>query len=286
MNRQYFTNSTRLIIIHLKEYNFKLCRKGLLERAKGMKISFGEFKKIENMYLDKSLRLATDEEGQKVLLKEVKGEKMNGMDKEIDALSTALRTIQRTIDNIKNDVNSRTSGRIYDMWWNRINNISKQFKSLYSDMNNGLYDYTYKMSRIQDNAWNKVINDIGWIKDNVFVEVDDISAIIEGFEEGDLANLFSQESQNKSLKRSAGCRSTDDPIKPGDFKKAKMDENGKTNESPEVIRTVEGKKKERGGKSSVILDDISSDEGEGEIIDEVGEIDIKGFSDLIGKHLK
>lgn len=204
MNRKHFTESTRSILIHLREYNYKLCRKGLLERIRGMKVIYSESKTVENLIIGKSLQCVKGATHRNDMIDGIHNEELKGMTSETERLATAIKSLQKTIVNIRDEVKSRINGRIYNMWWNRVDNISQCWKKTYSDINNELYNHLYKVSRIQLNGWNSIIRNIGWIEENVFVEIDDISELIEGFEEGDLSNLFSTGTKCKQTTLSAG----------------------------------------------------------------------------------
>lgn len=279
MNREYFSTSTKNVLIHLKEYNYKLCRKGLLRRVEKLEITVGDFKRIENGFLEKSVRRKEIHITPTEMMKELNNEKLNTMGKEINILESALKGLLKTIGNIKNDVKSRVSGRIFDMWSNRVDNIEKRFKKLYSDMNNDFYNYVYKTLSYENDSWYSVINDVNWIKENIFTEFDEITDLIDGFEEGDLSNLFSMEAK-KALKRgsSGGGKSKCVAIK-----KTKAEVNIVT--KTDVTRSVSVLDNDQ-------FDDISSEE-EGAIIndalrndvDEVGEVDIDGFGDMLERYV-
>lgn len=68
MNRVCFTKSTGSILVHLKEYNHRLCRKGLLQRMQGLKIAIGDQKSIENDFLCNALRAKNDGTNKKCCL--------------------------------------------------------------------------------------------------------------------------------------------------------------------------------------------------------------------------
>lgn len=233
-----------------------------------MKIGFGNSKGVENDFLRKSVQTDGSESN---LITEMNAEKLKEMDKEIGVLVAAINTLRKTIECIKNDVKSRVNVRIYDMWLNRVSNVAKRFTSFYSSMNNNLYDHAVKMERMQGNMWANVLYDIDWLKKQVFVELDSVSDLVEGFEEGDLRFLFDEStfplSSEVKLKRNA-----DDE---DDVKSKKM-------KSIQEVKEV--------GVLGVagMLDDISSEDEEDAIVslqkddvDEVGEVDIESFGELI-----
>lgn len=201
MNRQYFTESTKSLLIHLKQYNQKLCRKGLLVRVREMKISCNGSITVENAIVEKALQISTDVKIPKMMVTEISEMNLVDLDKEIGILNSRITSLDKTIVNIKTDVKSRIDDCIYNMWLNRINNIAGRWKKLYSDMNNDLYNHLCKVSKIHSDAWECIIRDICWIESNIFIKFDHISEMIDGFDEGDLKNLFSDEQDTNKLKR-------------------------------------------------------------------------------------
>lgn len=214
MNRQHFLDSTKRVVIYLKEYNFKLCRKGLLERGLEMKISFGEFKTIEQEFLKRSLQ----NEGN-ISTEELFKEKEKSMQKEIKILENALVGLSHTINSVKSDVKSRINKENYGVWLRRITKISDRFKGLYSEINNDQYNHGYKMSKKYGNAWNNILHEVQWTKTNVcnlYANLGNMSEVtknVEGFQEGDLSTLFFEKS-----KTVLPTKRSDDERRP-DFKK-------------------------------------------------------------------
>lgn len=156
MNREYFSQSTKNVLLHLKEYNFKLCRKGILERAIEMKIDIGEFKNAENVFLKNMFNASDDAD----MFEKFNEDKRKQIDIEINKLKVALTALDKTIVNIKNDVKSKIDKRIYGEWLNRIECMSKRFKILYSDVNNNLYNHFYKLSCERNATWNNLLSDV------------------------------------------------------------------------------------------------------------------------------
>lgn len=54
MNRAELLRLTGNLMVHLKTYNYKLCKKGLLERGLEMKILIENFMNFENEWLKKT----------------------------------------------------------------------------------------------------------------------------------------------------------------------------------------------------------------------------------------
>lgn len=161
MNRQFIMNSTRLAIIHLKELNYKLCKKGLLERCLGMNIFVGEFKKQKNDFIKESL--TSSENAQENL----NASKKKVVENEITKLEKILTALEHTVVSIKCDVKSKTSSAMYEVWIRRVNIISAKFKSMYSKIANEKYNRIYKMNKEVGTTWKNVSVDLKWLKENV-----------------------------------------------------------------------------------------------------------------------
>lgn len=129
----------------------------------GLNLFFGEFKTLETEYMRECLFTIEDKRAF-TKLNEAK-EKM--IKCEVMKLKTSLGALERTITTIKEDVKSRTSGQVYEVWLKRINRISERFKSLYSEINNDQFNHLYKMSKKARNAWDNVSLDLEWLKTNV-----------------------------------------------------------------------------------------------------------------------
>lgn len=123
MNREQFIKATRSVLVHLKAYNFKLCRKGLLEIAEGLKLVVGDLKEVENDCLDKTLRMRDSSNNSDVLKLMNTEIKLQAMRKEIRNLDCSLKSLLKTIGNIKAAVKSRVNDSVYILWYNRVNII-------------------------------------------------------------------------------------------------------------------------------------------------------------------
>lgn len=336
MNREYFSQSTKRILVHMRAYNYKLCRKGLLQRAENMNVTIGEFKNEENSVFNDIFNTM----GKNYPLINLKESKMKIMKNEIKSLDVAIKALGITIMNMKNDIKSRISDKIYDMWLNRVNDISKRFKKLYSDSNNDLYNHFYKDASTQNAAWSYVIENSEWIENNICVMykenectscmkkgdtkvkdpcydennsnkirkdekcdesvnekksvykcasnskngkiTNDISSHVEGFEEGDLTNLFSTEIKKSNNKRSITNEETNLGNTNKKLKKNLKDCGG-VNESKKMEIAKDKYEELSDDDESSIMNAILIRDHEG---DEVGNLELNEFSEYLEKFIE
>lgn len=294
MNRQYFTNSTRLAVIHIKELNYKLCRKGLLERCSKMKIYAGEFKVSENVFLVDSLN-----SNDNALTKMIET-KMKLMENEISKIENSLKALERTISSIKNDVQSRVSSETYQVWLKHIDKISIKFKTHFSNINNDEYNNIYKMHK-NSKIWENVSLDLKWIKKNVcdtYVDVD-INKSVIGFEENDLAELFDENSKTKAISKNEVSESTltlknaTQPI-PSSLKrnadnKVPVHHTLKKSKLQDIKTSIQSTIEDCG------LEEISDEESSNveissssgfSLVDETGTVEMEEFEKMLGKAFK
>lgn len=259
----------------------------MLQRVQKLDIPVGVFKRIENDFVGKSLQAKKDVDIEKQMMEKFIDDKCGMMVKEIDTLHVALKALIKTIECIKSDVKSRVSDKVFCMWWNRVDHIGKRFKKLYSDEYNNFYDYIYKTARNEKNEWYNIVNDINWIKENIFAELNNISELVEGFEEGDLENLFMEGVKNKVLKRKVRIEGDEAGMASKNARriedKGVVDMQSTTNDQAkdQISRNIE-------------YDNVSSDD-EDQIIsgvllsaardDEVGEVDMADFDEFIEKYV-
>ncbi len=279
MNRGFFLNSTRLIIVHIKEHNYKLCRKGLLERCLKMKIFLGEFKCQDNNLIKESLSMNSKNQN---AMKSVNEEKENLMKKEIGKLISSLKSLDRTIESIRQDVKSRISDENYQVWLRRINSISSRFKAMYSETCNDYYDHCCKMSKKASSHWNNIQYDMNWIKTNLcnmYIVVDnddDISKCVDGFEEGDLNVLFDEKPTSEIQREDSSQKRKHGEISDENTKNTKNKKNSMIMGDLEPISEEEenGQEEEEEDDENSIINDILA------IVDEVGEVDMTDFEDM------
>lgn len=287
MNLEHFTQSSRSILVHLKELNYRICRKGLLERAIACEKTMGRMKEVENSLLSQSFK--SDMSG----FGFVQGSKTEAIKKELECTKKTLGPLQKTIENIKVDVKSRVNGRVYDMWWNRIDHISKRFMKLYSDESNELYDNWCKMTRLHNEAWGGILSDIKWIKKQVFVEVQDVSTLVEGFREGDLESLFNEDpkmSENE-MKRRSNVEEGHESSKR--FKEGKQQSAGTSSKKRNTESMMKNDLANDSEKWDEKYEEISS-EDEADVMNdvllkndyEVGNVEMDAFADMMDKYTK
>lgn len=116
MNREFFTRSTKDVLIHLKSFNYKLCRKGLLRRIESLNISAGDFNKIENNFLGKSLQPKKNGLIKKQVMNEFNDKKRKAITDEISIIESALSGLKKSVGRIKADVKSRVDSRVFSIW--------------------------------------------------------------------------------------------------------------------------------------------------------------------------
>lgn len=149
--------ATGKVLVYLKGYNYKLCRKGLLERGIGVGKSFGEFKNIENEFMK---RAAMPNEKIDNLLTELKERKSEFVEKELRQLKNAMEALKKTIENAKKEVQSKISVYSYGKWLEQINGSSMRLKKLFSDEFNSLYNHLYKKDKKFEETLMNIVSDI------------------------------------------------------------------------------------------------------------------------------
>lgn len=246
-------NLTRMVVSCIKTHNEKLCRKGLLERSIKMKLYIGDFKNFENGFLKETFN-PNGSKNEAEMKSKLNAEKEAVVIKSIKKLKTALETLDKTINTLKKEVSSLIKKENYDAWEKRIGTISNRFKSLYSDMNNELYNYHYKMSIKEASAWNNIFSDSNWIDSNICSLYTNVNELVVDFEEGDINGLFCIEKEQNNRKR-------------------KSESGGDLADKTDKIQKRE----------TMTGDNRNEDERKA---DEVGEIDASDFEELLRTHLK
>lgn len=111
------SSATGSMLIYLKGFNFKLCRKGLLERGMSIGKWFGNFKELENQHLiDISLPNANIAD----LTADLKKKKAVVVKKEVNQLKVELKNLGKTIENKKREIQRRTDEYTYNKWSQHI----------------------------------------------------------------------------------------------------------------------------------------------------------------------
>lgn len=269
MNRTKFMDLTRLVVSCMKEYNAKLCRKGLLERGIGNKLYIGDFKNLENKFLKEIYNPKSNGNGTKL-----NGEKEAHVKKEIEKLKTAIKALDNTICTLKNEVSSLIKKEVYDAWLKRIMIISSRFKSMYSDVNNNLYDHLYKVSTKTDQVWNNISTDSKWITDNICNAYMDVKEVIDDFDENDLNGLFEEE-KGREVNNIVG--NTNERKRKSELNESCKEKVRKRESSVKDKNSIKGAKRNKNF--------ISCDHMPAIGMDEVGEIDVGDFTDLLSKHM-
>lgn len=273
----------------MKEYNHKLCKKGLLERGLKVNLYIGEFKALENEFLKNSIMSNANSQD---LKENMKNEKEKSVQNEIKKLTAALTALERTICSIKKDVKSRVSDETYGIWLNRMNSVSMRFKSMFSDINNDMYNHWYRMSKKIANVWDNIAYDVKWTKDNVCdvntnigstsnvsknvgnVSKDVLGNVlhVDGFEEGDLSSMFKETSDSTLLGKRKSCNGNEN------VKKFKLNENENHKDDP-----LKGLENISGGELSAEEEDESAIIDGIFVVDEVGEVNLSNFEDMINR---
>lgn len=94
------------MIIYQKEYNCKLCYKGLLERGMSNKKYFGDIKKLENEFLIKASNSGING---KDLLSDFINRKMIVTKNELDTIKIRMTGLSKAIGNVKKCVQLLTN---------------------------------------------------------------------------------------------------------------------------------------------------------------------------------
>lgn len=278
MNQAKFSEFTKLALVHLKSYNYKLCRKGLLERGMQMKIYFGDFSLLEDRFLKDSFNQYSCREDLKKKLEE---KKALIVQKELGKLKTALVALDRTISNIKRDVQSLVKEETYNAWLKRVTVISNRFKCQYSEINNDLYNHLYKANRTTESALNCIIVDSHWINKNICDSHKDIRELVLDFNETDIetdiGTLFSDEMEQKS-----GKRKSETEARTPEKKRKQSEEKSESITEDRVEKRTANSNVD--GLDPVSTEEFSEDESEilneiVTVVDEVGEVNLSDFMD-------
>lgn len=313
MNRNDLVQSTGKIAIYLKTYNFKLCRKGLLERAKNMNLEIGDFSNLENTFLK---NVVNTNQGFKCLDDFDKG-KLRKMDLELESLRKQTESLAITIKNCKERVRLGTNNEFYSAWIKKIDNLSKRFKQKFSIECNELYDHHYRLNKRNEQDWNNIEYDIRSINSKIKEYTTDgnnvqnnevevkgnlseyafLNNLDEGFlnnlDEGDLNKIFEEvekyeEPEKIEEHKQPDEKANEQPNEKHNDKKRKqhIEENEEENKDGDKNST---KKIKLSFSDLVPISDeeLTEDEENNEIIivDEVGSVEIGEFHDIINENL-
>lgn len=137
-NKNEISKYTATMLLHMKEYFWKSCRKGLIKRGLDSGIMIGSFKRLENEFMNRILEKGYDE-----LMTEFKQKKLNEMNLELQLLDRQLYGLNITIGNIRKDVASKFEKDLVAKWSIRMKASSNRFMKTFSN-NNDLSYTAYK----------------------------------------------------------------------------------------------------------------------------------------------
>lgn len=144
MNRENLVQTTAKLVVYLKTFNFKLCRKGLLERARSTGVEIGEFSSLENAFL-RGVASSGGNVQDPECVNIFKGNKSSRMNLELKNLIKQTESLSITIKNNKESVRMGTNVEFYSTWIKNVDNLAKRFKQKYSIECNELYDHHLRL---------------------------------------------------------------------------------------------------------------------------------------------
>lgn len=145
------------MLVYLRQYNHKLCRKRLLERGKNVGNWFGDFKDLENQYLNKLMSLPNANADE--LISDLKKQKADMVTMEINKLKCQITNLTKTIKNRKFSQQQKMEEISYVNWSIFIHESSKKFKIHFSDEFNDLFDHLYKMDGKYEETLRKIASE-------------------------------------------------------------------------------------------------------------------------------
>lgn len=146
---------------HQEEYNIRLFRKSILERGLDNGISVGNFKNLENTFIRLAFISRSDNA---VPLADLKRRKTDDMKNELQILKVEMDALDKAIVNIRLEVKSITSKKIYEKWTKTIHDSIMKFQKLFAENN----ELVYKMSEEYDETFGSIMNDIDRSYRNIF----------------------------------------------------------------------------------------------------------------------
>lgn len=179
------TEATGKILVYIKMYNYKLCRKGLLERGMSVGRFFGDFKKMENEFLSK-ITNPTENKSFNEMLFDINQQKSNEVKIEVLRLKVELGNLFKTIQSQKRELQKSVDEFNYLRWSRCIEDSSLIFKKEFSEEFNRLYDYLYYNERKFEESMQKIADGNRKL----------ISDIMVHLMKGDMENDFT--TQNKA----------------------------------------------------------------------------------------
>ncbi len=202
MDREDLTRSNSNLMVYLRNYNFKLCRKGLLERARNMNLLVGDFSEVENTFI-KEVSGSNDLNYKMKIWAVFKANMSAKMESELGKLKIQIKSLGLTINNVKDMVRLGTSEDFYSKWIKKINGVATRFKQKYSNEFNSLYDHIFRMNKLYGEDWNNIAYDIQSISKDIqefTMDKNQEKNIVstgelwdsDVFEEGDLQKIFNE----------------------------------------------------------------------------------------------
>lgn len=199
MNRNDLARLNGNMLVYLKSFNFKLCRKGLMERCRNMGILVGDV--AENEFLKKLACSSDDFEYTSKCLIELNSNKLSKMHAEIVKLKIQINHLSITIRNTKRTVQLSMNEENYTRWLIEINELSKKMKQKYSNECNSLYDHLFRMQKSYANDWTNIAYNIDCITkclngctigEKETIERENENVEFGEFNDGDLEKLFNE----------------------------------------------------------------------------------------------
>lgn len=172
--------STGKIMVFVKQYYFKLCQKGLLERGLTVGKIFDGNISLENKVI---WSMAKQERNTQEMLKELRTEKEAEVRKKIGRIKFEMGNLDKTIRNMKHEMQKSMAEQCYLKWSSLITESSMEFKKHFSEEFNRLFDHLYQ----NDEKFEKTV---GKIKEKTTNIIDQISVHLM---EEDLKNEFLKE---------------------------------------------------------------------------------------------
>lgn len=142
-------------MVHLRSYNEKLSRKGLLERGLKTGKLIGDFKAIENGLMKS---LARHEDDNDYLMRNSIAAKTEAVNNELNVLKNALKNLDTTIGILRIEVKSIVDRSTYEKWTKHVNEQSTKFNKMFSKSN----EFYYKIAEETNNEMTNVYYNINY----------------------------------------------------------------------------------------------------------------------------
>lgn len=264
-------------------------QKGIVGEGLLNKIYVGDFKNLENEFMN------SREENRFERFNE---QRENLVKKQINQIKISLNSLDKTILSMKREVQSEFDGSSYSVWSKRIYAISSRFKTMFSDINNDLYNHLYRTSKKAEISWKNISNDIQRLNDNMHPNLTKSNACTS-CDKAQNSNhgLPASTTKNSKVNVEEEFQRGDDFLKGIDLQKLFSETCG--NAFNNKRSPIEPLANENRKKMKPTTDDgfetISDNEfSEGEstmingmlLIDEVGSVDMDDFNDLINRVAK